>query len=288
MLFMSILSVFGQDTAYTFKVLASKGVVQGNDGNGWVLLKSGSKILLDSKIKLSSGSYVGLMHSSGKTLELKTDGTYVSSNLEEKLQGSKSSFSSKYASFVLNNMEKQDSKSNSNVTGSVSRGLGDVKLILPGKFKVLHSKPFEISWTGEKSKLYKVEVLNLFDETFWMAEAFGTETVVDINFMLLSYFSDYIIRVTEKGNPKNSSQSTFSLISMEKEGPISIEMDQIESTMDVTSPLEFLKFAYFFDQNGLPIYAMSCLKRAEKISPDHGEITLMRQRYVTEYTSDFK
>lgn len=277
---LSVLTGFSQKTDFSFKVLISKGVVQNNDGKGWSPLTSGAKVGKGSKIKVSNGSYVGLMHSSGKTLELKKGGTYVVENLEEKLKSGKTDFTSKYAAFVLSNMKGEESKERYNVTGSVSRGSETILINAPEKFKILQSQPFEISWQGDSSKQYVVEVLNLFDESFWKAEVDGVETVVDLNFLHLSYFSDYIIRVTEKGKKENTDQHVFNLVPMEEEGPITIEMVHIHSTMDRESPLEFLKYAAFFDDKGLSLYALSCLRKAESLSDDHREITLLKNRYI--------
>ena len=78
-------AILGMSQGYTFKVLASKGVTQVDNGSGWTVLKTGTKLNKDSKVKIANGSYVGLMHSSGKTMELKSAGTYSVENLSGKL-----------------------------------------------------------------------------------------------------------------------------------------------------------------------------------------------------------
>ena len=63
---------FGQ--GYTFKVLANKGENKVKSGADWKALKTGASLVDTDELEVSDNAYLGLVHSSGKTLELKSAG----------------------------------------------------------------------------------------------------------------------------------------------------------------------------------------------------------------------
>src|ERR1700749_100167 len=76
-------SVFSQD--YAFKVLASKGGNEVKSGDSWQPVKTGATIKATDELKISDNSYVGLVHRTGKPIELKTAGSWPVSELEKKV-----------------------------------------------------------------------------------------------------------------------------------------------------------------------------------------------------------
>src|SRR5689334_14157863 len=86
-LFFGFLSVsyfaFAQD--YAFKVLANKGANEIKSGGAWVPLKTGASLKKDDEVKLADNAYLGLVHLSGKPMELKMAGNYKVSDLETKV-----------------------------------------------------------------------------------------------------------------------------------------------------------------------------------------------------------
>ena len=56
---------------YAFKVLANKGANEVKSGSEWAPIKTGASLKNDDELKLSPNSYMGLVHATGKPLELK-------------------------------------------------------------------------------------------------------------------------------------------------------------------------------------------------------------------------
>ena len=59
---------FGQD--YTFKVLANKGSNEIKTGDTWQAVKTGASLKTGDEIKITENSYLGLVHATGKPMEL--------------------------------------------------------------------------------------------------------------------------------------------------------------------------------------------------------------------------
>jgi len=120
---------YAQD--YEFRVIGSKGSVL-LDGK---ILRVGTKINLNQVIEIGEGAYLGLAHKSSKTLELTKAGTFKVSDLKARLSANTGGLASKYARFVANELTSDDSRKTRFAqrvkTGSVSRGLDDIKFMLP-------------------------------------------------------------------------------------------------------------------------------------------------------------
>src|SRR5688572_7184931 len=82
------LTVQGQE--YAFKVLVNKGKNEIKSGNDWQLIKTGTSLKSADELKISENSYIGLIHTSGKPLELKEAGNYKVVDLAAKVNGGSS------------------------------------------------------------------------------------------------------------------------------------------------------------------------------------------------------
>lgn len=136
---LSVSLVLGQD--YAFKVLGNKGDNSVKSGGNWVALKTGSVIKSGESVKVGADSYLGLLHSSGRTLELKDAGEYQVADLEKKISASGASVASKYADFVLSKMTSSGGQGNAMaVTGAVERATDDasIKVNLPSSVELFN------------------------------------------------------------------------------------------------------------------------------------------------------
>jgi len=114
---------------YIFRVLANKGSNQVQTAGTFepTSLKTGAKLNSGDQIITASGSYIGLVHRTGKTMEIRTPGTYSISELQGRVNKGTSSVANRYMNFVMNKMNEGDGnvytnyRKNSNVTGAVSR-----------------------------------------------------------------------------------------------------------------------------------------------------------------------
>ncbi len=94
---------FGQ--SYVFKVLASKGTnqVKSSSESSWRPIKTGAGLISGDELKVPQDAYLGLVHTSGKTIELKTPNQVNVDELAASIK-IKSTVASKYVDFVLNKM----------------------------------------------------------------------------------------------------------------------------------------------------------------------------------------
>jgi hypothetical protein len=116
-------------SGYTFKVLGVSGSVKKLSSTGEVNLTTGSKLQPEESIVVENG-YCGLIHSSGKGVEVKKSGTYLVSDLNKTITsgGKQAKVSDRYVNYVIGQLTKEESEDiNSNhrkymeVTGAVER-----------------------------------------------------------------------------------------------------------------------------------------------------------------------
>src|SRR5688572_26500544 len=97
-LLFSISAAFGQD--YAFRVMASKGTNEVKSGDSWQAIKPGSSFKTGDELKLAENSYVGLIHVSGKPVEVRDAGTHKVADLAKSIQPGQSVLN-KYTDFIL-------------------------------------------------------------------------------------------------------------------------------------------------------------------------------------------
>ena len=142
-------SAFAQD--YAFKVLANKGSNEVKAGADWSPLKTGATLRSGDELKLSENAYLGLVHSSGKPLELKLAGSYKVAELAAKMGGG-TGVLNKYTDFILSSNSAEAKKNRLSATGAVDRGENyAIKLILPeNQSSGIYNSIAIIKWEGAK------------------------------------------------------------------------------------------------------------------------------------------
>src|SRR5688572_17491797 len=82
-LVLAVSFVFAQD--YAFKVMANKGSNEVKSGDTWQPLKTGASLKATDELKLVDNAYIGLIHATGKPLEVRQAGNYKVSDLAGKI-----------------------------------------------------------------------------------------------------------------------------------------------------------------------------------------------------------
>ncbi|MDP3684182.1 MAG: hypothetical protein Q8S01_09635, partial [Ignavibacteria bacterium] len=167
-----------------FTVLASKGEVQvKRTKSGWQRFSTGFKLFKDETIKLSKDAYLGLLHSSGKTKELKNEGTFNVSDLTSSFDSQKASVSSKFAGYLLDEFMNKDNtkKEMENLGAVVRQGIETIELDFPKNTLIMDST-IQFAWfpreTGEK---YIFRIINNAKNTVYMKEIADSFIVIDVN-----------------------------------------------------------------------------------------------------------
>lgn len=270
-------TAYAQD--YVFRVLASNGVnLVKSEGDDWQVLKTGAKLYSGNEVKLNDNGYLGLLHSNGKTIELREDSTYNISKLSLEQLSNSQNMVSKYAEYVMSKMTPEQKEENrrlyAGVTGSVERSLinSDIFIYLPKTVSVLNDKAI-IRWNSPFPKTdYVITLKNIFGEVVLQLET--SENFYKLNFYD-EYFADgmisnlIIIQVAQKGNNEVTSQSVSvrKLIRSNAQDLLS-GLNQLETSVGGASSLNNLIFAEFYEENKLILDASTSYENAIKLSPE--------------------
>jgi len=281
-------SVFAQ--TYTFRVLANKGenkLKKANTGQT-LALKTGATLDAGDALIAQEGAYIGLMHKSGKTIEVRKGGTISVAELEKKVTTGSTSVASRYAAFVNEKMNEEETgsyKRNMNATGAISRGTsGSIVLMLDGESPEFLGNEAVIRWhpiVDANNKVmpnvtYTVKIKNIFDVVIFSTNTDKTSVVMDFRKEGLANDEGlYIIEVSKSDDPEYSS-APIGLRKKQDAGEIVADFKNLQSEIGEDSPLTKLILASFFEEKGLLLDALTKYEEAIKMAP---EITDFQELY---------
>lgn len=256
---------------YAFKVLAVKGSNEVKAGEAWQPLKTGATLRSQDELKLGANGYIGLVHKTGKPLEVKEAGVQKVSALESKV-GTSSSVLQKYTDFILSSNDER--RNTLTATGAVHRGNDDkspIKLQLPDKD---HSGIFNsiavIKWEpGDAAGPYVVKVKNMFEDV--LADIETSETGIELNLNEEKYANEsaILIEVSSKSNPKLiSTQRLIKKLSPAELEKVAEAVKALRQEMPEETALSQLYLASLYEQNGLFIDAIYAYEQAVKLEPE--------------------
>lgn len=260
---------FGQD--YTFKVLANKGSNEVKAGEEWSPLKTGASLKSGDELKLSENAYIGLVHVTGKPLELKQAGSYKVADLASRV-GTGSGVLNKYTDFILSSNSAESKKNRLSATGAVSRGDSyAIKLMLPeNQYSGIFNSAATISWAGtDIPGPYTVTMRNMFDDELTKFDTPETSFQIDLTEAKFAKENAILIEVKSKDDPKLvSKQHLIKRLSPAEQSGIKKSLGEISADVDEQSALSQLLLAGFYEQNNLLIDAISAYEQAVKLAPD--------------------
>ncbi len=118
--------------AEDMKVLSVKGKIALSGSKGPANVRTGMRLIPSDKITLGDKCSISLLHSNGRSLDLKTAGVYKLSDLMAKASAKGNGIAKKFASYVYGELTETDDspisdnhKKNMGTTGSVERATGD-------------------------------------------------------------------------------------------------------------------------------------------------------------------
>ena len=176
-LFVAVGQLSAQD--YAFKVLVNKGKNELKTGETWQQVKVGSSLQSHDELRVAENSYIGLVHKTGKPLELKQSGKYKVMDLAAKNGGP--SVLNKYTDFILST--NTGPKTNLTATGAVSRGDAYIQVHLP-KSDVVYGNKVTISWDEDKEKSinpYVVVFNSMFGDELNKVETNDHHVIVNLD-----------------------------------------------------------------------------------------------------------
>jgi len=261
----SVLS-YAQD--YTFKVLANKGSNEVKTSGGWQSVKTGISLKQGDELKISENAYLGLVHVTGKPLELKQAGSYKVSDLAKNVNGG-SSVLNKYTDFILSSNSAEAKKNRLSATGAVHRGLESIKIQLPeNQHASVYSNTVIINWDAKSSGPYVLKFKNMFDDELLKTETPETTFKLDLTDPKFAGESAILVEVTSKTDLKTKSEAhLIKRMSNSEREKIS---KSLAETPELTEEVAFNKYllAAFYEQNKLLIDAIAAYEQAIQLAPD--------------------
>ena len=258
---------------YTFKVLANKGNNEIKSGDTWQPLKTGASLKTGDEVKLGDNSYVGLVHSSGKPVEVKQAGVYAVSALESKVGGG-TSVLNKYTDFILSSNSAEAQKNRLNATGAVHRDITAataIKLFLPDNQRAgIYNDIVIVNWDGSKvAGPYVITVKNMFEDVLIKEETPETHYALDLSNEKYSNENAVLVEVSSKADPKEVSKPhLIKRLSPAEEQKVAQALKEVSGEISEETPLNKLIMAGFYEQNNLLIDAIAAYDQAIKMAPD--------------------
>lgn len=254
---------------YAFKVMANKGTNEVKSGDSWQAIKPGSSLKSGDELKVSENSYIGLIHATGKPMELRQAGSYKVADLAAKLTGG-ASVLNKYADFILSS-NAEGKKNKLSATGAVHRGLEDIKVFLPEN---LYSDVFNsyaiINWESSKSGgPYVVTFKNMFDDELTKIETPETTARIDLSAPEFANESAILVEVKSKsdGNSK-SEQHLIKKMNNTQQEKVKKELAELGGELAEATALNKFLMAGFYEEKKLFIDAITAYEEAIKMAPD--------------------
>lgn len=268
------LQTFGQD--YTFKVLVNKGKNEVKSNDVWQLIKTGTSLKSNDELKITENSYLGLIHVTGKPLEVKQAGKYKVVDLASQINGG-SSVLNKYTDFILSaNTQK---KNNLSATGAVHRGPKNLSVYLPKtEAAIVYNNKVVVNWDTENVPApYIVTFNSMFGDELKKVETMENNIAIDLNDNSFLNEDNIIVVVSSKTDPnKISDEYTLKKLSRADKERIKNLFNEIKNQVADENAMSKYVLAGFYEQNNLFIDAITAYMEAIKLAPD-----------VPEYKADY-
>lgn len=261
-------TVFGQ--GYTFKVLANKGSNEVKSGEDWKPLKTGASLKEGDELKISENAYLGLVHSSGKTLELKSAGSHKVDELASKINTGGSSVASKYADFVLSKMSAEGKSNRLSATGAVHRAAvnAGINIYMPNSVEVFNNDAL-IEWGAlEGDKIYEVTVVNMFGDELLKTETSNPNYKLNLRDEKLINEAALLVTVGVKGeDDMKSEEVAIKRLPADKAELVQSNLTELMGEVDKTTALNNYILAGFYEENRLLLDALYYYEEAKRLAP---------------------
>lgn len=252
---------------YAFKVLVNKGKNELKSGSNWQQLKVGLSLKPADEVKVSENSYLGLVHVSGKALEVKKSGSYKVTDLAALINGG-SSVVNKYTDFILSS--STSSKNKLVATGSVDRGANSIQVYLPrAEQAVVYNDHVTIRWDKTAPGPYVVTFKTLFEDELEKLKVEENSVTITLANTSFTNEDNIIVEVaSDVDKNKISERYTLKRLSQADKERIKAALSEIADPTSEPNALNKLLIAGFYEQNNLLIDAGTAYAEAIKLAPD--------------------
>jgi len=273
-------TVMGQ--SYVFKVLANKGAnkMKSESESVWKPVKAGLTLNNGDQLQVSENGYLGLVHVSGKTIELKNATSVDIEELASKLK-TNTTVASKYADFVFKKMATEEFKKEKLMaTGAVTRAKKEsaIKVYMPNSINVLDHTT--VKWEN-KNASYVVTLRNVFDQVIYSEATSNNYIELDFTDPKLAVQRLIVFNVELKNNSSvKSSDFGIKRISAEEASIINENLSQLKNEMLEENALNHILLGSFYENNNLMADALKSYEAAVELSPEVDDIQAVYQDFL--------
>lgn len=265
----AVMSIVGSSSAqeYAFKVLINKGQNEIKAGNDWLPIKVGTSLQSVDELRISENGYLGLVHVSGKPLEVKDAGKHKVMDLAARIKKG-SSVLHQYTDFILSTTNKK--RNHLTAIGSVHRGAGEIKVFLPkAEHAIVFNDKIEIAWAKDaESPAYVVRFNSMFGDELDRIEVQDTSVSVHLTGVRLAKEDNILVEVSSKTHSKKKSeQFMIKKLSAADKERIKAALDDIGSVTREETALNQLYLANFYESHVLLIDASTAYQKAIRLEP---------------------
>ena len=252
----------------------------------WKPVKTGAVLQSGDELKLSDDSYVGLVHATGRTIELTSPGSVNVNDLAADLKQKSASATSKYADFVLNKLADAENAriDQLQVTGAVERGKkvdpNIIEVLMPLTSEVYESNP-QIQWKAvEGASTYEVTLMNVFDEVLMDQLTSDNSIEIDLSQSELANERLLILNVAVKGSDKVKSENYgIKRLTDAERSEMTVKIEELSNNTSKSSLSEIMK-ASLYEQNNLLVDAATSYQRAIALSPQVDDFKKMYDAFI--------
>jgi hypothetical protein len=259
-----------------FSVVACKGevLVKRDKATEWTKLASGQKLFSKDQVKIEKNSYLGLVHSSGSPLEVKSPGSFAVAKLTTQVSAKKSSVTKKFTEYIVGELSKTDKQDKSNyrkdmeTLGAVERGKSKANAI-EAKFPrttVAIDNKLDFSWYKKEGVTsYKFVIKDLDGKKVVEKDVNGTNITIDLAALKLKKGQCYNWSVAS-GNAK-SEEYCVQLIPDSEANIINSELKEIKAEIgNNPGAVGQLILASYYEDKNIVNRAVSAYEAAIKLS----------------------
>jgi hypothetical protein len=256
------------------------------------LIKIGSVLSGEGEIILTKGAYLGLVHKSGKTLELKTEGTFSVQELANDLTSNDGNLSNKYAKYLVSKWSDEsddinvDYRKYLNVTGAVERNNGQaLQLQLPKYVNVLNEN-VDIRWTDINIEGdYTLTVKNMYGKTVYEKNTPENHLSLNLHENAFKQWDILIISVKSSENEKLFSEDyALKRVAGDQAIKLKEEVQFIKNQSSQANSLNSLALANFYEENNLIVDALAAYEQAKELSPNSPQFETAYNAFLTRHS----
>ncbi|HEY0742382.1 MAG TPA: hypothetical protein VGD40_13000 [Chryseosolibacter sp.] len=255
----------GQTQDYDFKVLVTKGKNEMKRAS-WEGLKVGTSLKKTDEVKVGPNSYLGLIHSSGKPVELKEAKTYKVAELVTKV-GNGPSVLNKYTDFIISSNTTK--RNNLTATGAVHRGTNSIQVFLPkSELAYAYGDSIIVQWEKDKAAPpYVVTFSSLFGDELYKTETKNNSVSISLNDPAFAGENEFQVVVVSKTDRKKSDDYTIRKLKKDERARIKPLLAEVQTQTKENTAINRLWLAGFFEKEKLYIDAATAFQKAVKLEP---------------------